>query len=94
MGPPRAQWFSQLVHNFVTVAPSCELVRNLPTWGSLVISHRFLCFWRKGVVGSDVRLRIPLTDIDDVGPSKAWGFRIVGLAVQVRLFLTCVIDLH
>ncbi|KAK4704988.1 hypothetical protein P7C70_g1228, partial [Phenoliferia sp. Uapishka_3] len=66
------------------VAPSCELVRNLPTWGSLVISSRFLCFWRKGVLSSDVKLRIPLTDIDDVGPSKAWGFRIVGLAIQVH----------
>ncbi|KAL8278984.1 hypothetical protein RQP46_008653 [Phenoliferia psychrophenolica] len=66
------------------VVNSCELVRNLPTWGSLVLSHRFLCFWRKGVLGSDVKLRIPLSDIDDVGPSKAWGFRIVGLAIQVH----------
>lgn len=59
-------------------------MRSLPTWGSLAISHSFLCFWRKGILTADVKLRIPLTDIDSVGPSKAWGFRIVGLAVQVR----------
>ncbi|KAM0748381.1 UDP-Glycosyltransferase/glycogen phosphorylase [Meredithblackwellia eburnea MCA 4105] len=76
------------------VAPSCELVRSLPTWGSLVVSQRFLCFWRRGYLTSDVKLRIPLTDIDDVGPSKAWGFRIVGLAVQLHGAPDVRLDFH
>lgn len=40
--------------------PSVELVRALPTWGSLVVSKTYLCFWRRRPIGSDVKLRIPL----------------------------------
>jgi hypothetical protein len=68
----------------VAVAASVELVRALPAWGSLVISKGFLCFWRKSLVGADIKLKIPLVDIDDVTACKAFGFRIFGLAVQVR----------
>ncbi|KAI5475042.1 hypothetical protein MNV49_002067 [Pseudohyphozyma bogoriensis] len=76
------------------LAPNVQLVRTLPTWGTLCISSTFLCFWKKVLVGSDVKLRIPIADIDDAVPCKAFGFRIVGLAIQVHGSPDVRLDFH
>ncbi|KAK4053271.1 hypothetical protein OIO90_004045 [Microbotryomycetes sp. JL221] len=68
------------------------LVRTLPVWGSIAISSSYFCFWRHGVLVSDVLVRVPLVDIDDAIPIRAFGFRIWGLAIQVHGAPDCRLD--
>ena len=75
----------------VKVAPSCELIRTLPAWGALAISRYSLCFWRKSLVGDDIKLKVPLVDLDDVKKVKAFGFRIFGLEITVSRSLILVL---
>lgn len=65
------------------VAKQAELVRTLPTWGSIAVSRDFVMFWRKGAVGADVMYKIPLRDVEGVVTARAFGFRIFGLAMQM-----------
>lgn len=46
--------------NELFLIPHVDLVRTLPTAGSLVLSKTFLCFWRRTVLITDTKLRIPL----------------------------------
>lgn len=65
------------------VAKQTELVRAVPTWGSLALSRDYLMFWRKGAVGADVMYRYPLKDVEDSVTARAFGFKIWGLAVHM-----------
>lgn len=64
-------------------ATNVGLVRTLPVWGAIALSEHFFCFYRHGILVADVLVRIPLVDIDDAVPVRAFGFRIWGLAIQV-----------
>lgn len=66
-----------------TVVNNVELIRALPAWGNLVIGAHWLCFWRKATIGADIKMRIPLIDIDDAVAVRAFGFRIFGLSIQM-----------
>ncbi|MBW0500544.1 hypothetical protein O181_040259 [Austropuccinia psidii MF-1] len=62
---------------------SCNLMRYWPIYGYLAVSKDYLCFWHRGVLSPDYKLRIPLKDL---GPSKstsAFGLNRFGLAVEV-----------
>lgn len=63
---------------------SAQLVQGTPNWGEVAISSQYLCFWRHKLVGRDIKVRVPLADVEDAVPVKAWGFRIFGLAVLIR----------
>ncbi len=70
--------------NELFVSSHVELVRTLPTWGSLAIGTTYLCFSQRNLVTSDVNLRVPLVDLDGATPCKAFGFSVYGLSVQVH----------
>lgn len=59
-------------------------MRTLPTWGSIAISSLHFCFWQRNYLSKDLKLRIPLVDIDDVSESRAFSLFFHGLSIQVH----------
>lgn len=66
------------------VSQHVELVRTLPTWGALAIGQTFLCFEQRNYVINDVRLRVPVVDLDGATACKAFGFSVYGCSVQIH----------
>lgn len=63
-----------------------DIVRSIPSGGILAIGPKYLCFYRRRTMTgmSDVRVKLPLADIQDVRLSKAYRWHYHGLRVQIR----------
>nr|CDI53382.1 UDP-glucose:sterol glucosyltransferase Ugt53A1 [Melanopsichium pennsylvanicum 4] len=60
-----------------------ELVRTLHTHGTMAIGLNFLLFWRRAV-GRDLRIKVPLTDIQGVDSYRSMLWHHHGLVVHIR----------
>ncbi|KAL9936901.1 hypothetical protein V8E36_004136 [Tilletia maclaganii] len=62
-----------------------DIVRTIPSAGTLAISTQFLCFWRRRL-GSlpDIRLKIPVSDLVGVSTSRAFRWHVWGLSLHIR----------
>ncbi|KAK0527714.1 hypothetical protein OC842_004774 [Tilletia horrida] len=62
-----------------------DIVRTIPSAGTLAVSTHFLCFWRRRL-GSlpDIRLKIPVSDLVGVSTSRAFRWHVWGLSLHIR----------
>lgn len=63
----------------------CYLVNGMvPSRGHIILSRKYICFWRQATVGGDIKYRFPSVDIKGahVCPSLRTGFH--GLALEVH----------
>ncbi|CAD6975346.1 unnamed protein product [Tilletia controversa] len=62
-----------------------DIVRTIPSAGTLAVSTHFLCFWRRRL-GSlpDIRLKIPVSDLVGASTSRAFRWHVWGLSLHIR----------
>ncbi|KAK0546158.1 hypothetical protein OC845_004725 [Tilletia horrida] len=62
-----------------------DIVRTIPSAGTLAVSTQYLCFWRRRL-GSlpDIRLRVPVSDLVGVSTSRAFRWHVYGLSLHIR----------
>lgn len=73
-----------------------DLVRTVPHTGTLALSPRYLCFYRRHrLTGlSDTRVKIPVGDINKATSSKAFRWHHYGLRVQIHAHKDVVLEFH
>ncbi|KAJ9123072.1 hypothetical protein QFC22_001261 [Naganishia vaughanmartiniae] len=62
----------------------CYLNRTVPFRGHLILSDKYLCFWRKtvGPIG-DIKYRFPVHDVKGAKKNQAFRFTLNGLSVEI-----------
>ncbi|KAJ1033093.1 hypothetical protein NDA16_000371 [Ustilago loliicola] len=61
----------------------CELVRTLHTHGTMAIGLNYLLFWRRAV-GRDLKIKVPLNDIQGVDTYRSMLWHHHGLVIHIR----------
>lgn len=70
------------------------MIRTLPLYGTIAVGGRYFSYWRKNVLSRDLKLRIPMSDIEGVRPTRAFGFHVWGLAIQITGSPDVRLDFH
>ncbi|KAJ9093731.1 hypothetical protein QFC21_006327 [Naganishia friedmannii] len=62
----------------------CYLNRTVPFRGHIILSDKYLCFWRKtvGPIG-DIKYRFPVHDVKGAKRNQAFRFTLNGLSVEI-----------
>ncbi|KAE8210793.1 hypothetical protein CF327_g5378 [Tilletia walkeri] len=72
-----------------------DIVRTIPSAGTLAVSTHFLCFWRRRL-GSlpDIRLKIPVSDLVGASTSRAFRWHVWGLSLHIRGHADLMFEFH
>lgn len=63
----------------------CYIVTSfLPARGHIIITPQYICFWRRVAVGTDIRYRFPVEDVENVFIVPGIRVRFHGLALQIK----------
>ncbi|WVQ77692.1 hypothetical protein IAR50_007382 [Cryptococcus sp. DSM 104548] len=56
----------------------------IPARGHIIVTPRFICFWRRVTVGTDIKYRFPIEDVKGAATAPSLRARFHGLALQVH----------
>ncbi|ODN87445.1 hypothetical protein L198_07072 [Cryptococcus wingfieldii CBS 7118] len=56
----------------------------IPARGHIIVTPRYICFWRRVTVGSDIKYRFPIEDVKGAATAPSLRTRFHGLALQVH----------
>ncbi|OXC68989.1 hypothetical protein AYX13_02600 [Cryptococcus neoformans] len=63
----------------------CYIITSfLPARGHIIITPRYICFWRRVAVGTDIRYRFPVEDVENAFSVPGMRAHFHGLALQIK----------
>ena len=81
-------------HANASTVTRCQLIRTLPLYGTIAVGGKYFCFWRRNVLSQDLKIRIPMSDLEAVHSTRAFGFHVWGLAIQLTGAPDVRLDFH